>query len=234
MNSNSKPYKILLFGDSHLRENILPLNQTHRDVVFDCCSVSGATAQGAVNPTSQTNALNVYIEKIKNISLHDFDLIGTMLGEVDCGFVIWYRAQKYNISIDEQLNTTVNNLFKFINTHLLKGTNADKIVVLGSILPTITDDARGDVAHLRSTITVSQKDRTHLTLKYNNLLKSKCDELGFNYIDITSNTISSNGRIDQKFLSLDATNHHLDFNKVGNIWYNKIIAILNKHKNDKS
>ena len=228
MNLKQKKYNVLLFGDSHLRENIYPLNYTYENIFFDCCWVSGATAQGAVNPTSKTNALNIFIDKIKKISLVDYDIVGTMLGEVDCGFVIWYRAKKYNISIDEQLSTTINNLFSFVTDYILKHKKNNEVVVLGSVLPTITDDSCGNVAHLRSTINVSQQDRTKLTLKYNNILKTKCSELGINYADITDETISDTGCVDKKFLSNDPANHHLCFDMVGSLWYNKILSILNE------
>lgn len=42
-----------------------------------------------------------------------------MLGEVDCGFVIWVRSKKYNISIDNQINESITNLFNFIKNEVL-------------------------------------------------------------------------------------------------------------------
>ena len=42
-----------------------------------------------------------------------------MLGKVDCGFVIWVRSKKYNISIDNQINESVTNLFNFIKNEVL-------------------------------------------------------------------------------------------------------------------
>lgn len=64
-----------------------------------------------------------------------------MLGEVDCGFVIWVRSKRYNISIDDQINNSVNNLFTFVDNIIAteKYTNKD-IIICGSILPTIKDN----------------------------------------------------------------------------------------------
>mgnify|MGYP000611755931 CR=1 FL=1 len=39
-----------------------------------------------------------------------FKKVFLMLGEVDCGFVIWVRSKKYNISIDNQINEYRNEL----------------------------------------------------------------------------------------------------------------------------
>jgi hypothetical protein len=37
-----------------------------------------------------------------------------LLDELDCGFVIWVRSKQYNISVDEQIENSTKNLFKFI------------------------------------------------------------------------------------------------------------------------
>ena len=106
--------------------------------VFDVCAVGGATAQGVVNPNGKTNALNIFKNKI-NSSHADKILI--MLGEVDCGFIIWVRSKRYNISVDEQINNSINNLFKFIDNiiNTTTYTNQD-IIICGSVLPTIKDN----------------------------------------------------------------------------------------------
>jgi hypothetical protein len=58
--------------------------------VFDVCIVGGATAQGAVNPNSKTDALAIFQKKIKYTNA---DNILIMLGEVDCGYLIWVRSK---------------------------------------------------------------------------------------------------------------------------------------------
>ena len=61
-----------------------------------------------------------------------------MLGEVDCGFVIWVRSKRENISVDEQINNSINNLFKFLETRAKKFNN-ENIIIAGVPLPTIRD-----------------------------------------------------------------------------------------------
>ena len=54
--------KILCCGDSHTRVFDY-CNSRQNEFVFDVCVVSGATAQGAVNPNSKTDALNIFEKK---------------------------------------------------------------------------------------------------------------------------------------------------------------------------
>ena len=110
---------ILVFGDSHsLVFNYCNWKQS--DFVFNVVEVPGATAQGSVNPDGNTHALNIFTDKLKSINVKDYAYIIINLGEVDCGFVIWYRQKKYNISVEEQLELSVNNLFQFIQLHILQ------------------------------------------------------------------------------------------------------------------
>ena len=49
--------KILVLGDSH-SEIFNYCNNKQQDIIFEAHIVGGATAQGMVNPNSNTNALN--------------------------------------------------------------------------------------------------------------------------------------------------------------------------------
>ncbi len=97
--------KILVLGDSHC-DIFRYCNIKQNDIYFDVHNVGGATAQGSVNPNSNTNALNIFRNKIHKINKTDYKYVIINLGEVDCGFVIWYRKKKYNISTEEQLKIT--------------------------------------------------------------------------------------------------------------------------------
>ena len=73
---------------------------------FAFCEVGGATAVGMRNPNSLTNALTTFSEFLKGVEKTCTVVI--QLGEVDCGFVIWYRAEKYRESIDKQFKESVS------------------------------------------------------------------------------------------------------------------------------
>jgi hypothetical protein len=221
--------KILVLGDSHVRV-FKYCNEQQKNIYFEVIAVGGATAQGSVNPNSNTNALNLFKEKLKNIQNKDFKYIVINLGEVDCGHLIWYRKDKYNISIEEQLKITTDNLFKFINLEILPKFNSSKVIVNGSILPTIKDNTdKNYLKGTRSEINTSQIDRTNLTLKYNEILKNNCLKNGYNYMDITEHILNNNTKvINDIYLNKDKYDHHLDDSLTYNLWLkelNKIISI---------
>ena len=222
--------KILVIGDSHARCYFKDkkMGNVQSDFHFDVYYVSGATAQGAVNPTSKTNALSKFREILNKINSNDYDYVAIMLGEVDCGFVIWYRAEKYSISVDEQLNLSVNNLFKFIHDEVLLKFKPKQVIVMGSVLPTIKDDQDwGEVCHLRGSIKATQLERTNLTLKYNDILKKTSDKHNYTYIDITRETINENTElIDDDYLNNNKNNHHLSFEKIWKFWINNLKETL--------
>ena len=104
---------------------------------------------------------------------------------MDCGFVIWYRKSKYNIGIEDQLKITTNNLFNFINLEIQPYFESSKIIINGSVLPTIKDNTdKKYLTGARSEINASQIDRTELTIKYNNILQNYSLIKGYNYMDI--------------------------------------------------
>jgi len=213
--------KILCCGDSHA--GIFQYcNNKQNDFIFDVCVVGGATAQGAVNPNGKTDALNIFEKKINSTCA---DKILIMLGEVDCGFVIWVRSKRYNINVDDQINISVNNLFTFIDNIIVANksyTNKD-IIICGSIIPTIRDSTdRKFLNGARSEVNVSQFERTKKTIEYNNLLMKKCDTYGYKYIDITNNIIGKDGIVKNEFLNSNPNDHHLDNEKTYKLWLSEL------------
>lgn len=209
--------KYFVFGDSHVevfqyieRKKIKPFHQ------FDVTLVGGATAQGMRNPNSKTNALQIFTEKIEKLLVTDRLIF--QLGEVDTGFVMWYRAIKYNESIEKQLAETIKIYFAFIDKLLIKGFK--KITLISAPLPTIEDNQEwGEVANARKEVKASKKERTDLTLKYNNILKENCNKRGIKFIDCSDELIDkTTGYINLKFKNKDPLNHHLDLYE-----YSKII-----------
>lgn len=212
---------IVVCGDSHTRV-FCYCNKQQTQFKFDVCEVGGATAQGAVNPNSKTDALGIFSTKLKNTSKADKVLI--MLGEVDCGFVIWVRSKRYNISVDEQLQSSIHNLFQFIETKVKSyGYVSNDIIIAGVILPTIKDNTNKKYLHgARSEVHVNQYVRTQKTLEYNQLLKTRCNDYGYHYIDITDNIIGEDGLVQYNYLSENHTDHHLSSPNTYHFWINNL------------
>tara|TARA_B110000467_G_C18128209_1_gene371799 strand:- start:89 stop:745 length:657 start_codon:yes stop_codon:yes gene_type:complete len=216
----------LVLDDSHARvfEYFNHKNGYQKYIV---CEVGGATAQGAVNPNNQTNSLVEFKKQLQEIKKENCSHIAIMLGEVDCGFVIWVRAKRYNISIDEQLNNSVGNLFKFIEEEVLPFFKAEQVILLGSVLPTIKDNtAKEFLKGARSEVENSQQERTELTLRYNQLLLENAQQKGYHYVDISTETTDPNtALVAEAFLSENANDHHLSNELSHHLWNQKITGI---------
>lgn len=99
----------------------------------DFCIVPGATAVGLRNPNSITDALNIFRCVVEKSSKSSYVLIH--LGEVDCGFVIWWRAKRYGESIQKQVKESLIVYQDFIRE--LSSIGYEKICIAGASLPTI-------------------------------------------------------------------------------------------------
>lgn len=216
--------RILVFGDSH--SNVFRYcNEKTRKFKFNVTHVRGATAQGIVNPNSQTNALNIFTESINNIhNLKKINRVAVMLGEVDCGYLIWYRHKKYSIPIKDQVELCITNLFSFVENVILKHFLPNQVIILGAHLPTIKDNTdKKFLAGARSEVNASQIDRTRLTILYNALLKKRCRDHNYNYEDITKETMDlRTGIVQGKYLSERKYDHHLNKKKTYKLWLKKM------------
>lgn len=214
---------VYVFGDSHA-EVFKRLNSKEyfRITRFDVCWVGGATAQGLRNPNSKTDALKIYKDKIQSIKKKKSKLI-FLLGEVDTGFVIWYRAHKYNENVEVQLQNSLSTFFEFIEW--VQNEGFLNLYVMSVPLPTIKDGQNfGDVANARSEIKATQLQRTELTLKYNQLLKENSEKVGYKFISTDKYLMNpETNLIFDKFLNKDRTNHHLDEDQYSEIIYKAIL-----------
>lgn len=180
--------------------------------------VGGATAQGCMNPNSITNALDIYKEHITKTKKYDKVII--MLGEVDCGYLVWVRSKRYNISVEEQIDLCIKNISDFIvNILIQNGYSSEQIILCGVILPSIKDNT--DPKYLggaRKEVTVSQKERTLKTLEYNKRLEEMSKMNGYKYIDITKYILGENGVVKDYYLNEDPWDHHLSLSKTFDFW----------------
>lgn len=200
---------MLCMGDSHtLVFRYINKYKLMPGVRFEVLHVSGATSQGMVNPNSKTNALPIFEDRLTRAKpLQDLLF---HLGEVDCGFVIWYRAEKHGISVQAQLEHSINNYVDFLVNVRAKG--FQNIYVVSVPLPTIADgQIWGEVTNLRKEVQASQQERTQLTLKYNDLLRERCREQGFCFLDVTSDQLDPmTGVVYANLLSRNPLDNHLE------------------------
>jgi hypothetical protein len=199
------------------REHVLCIGDSHTEVMghvhvpgvwIRAKPLPGATASGILNPNSATQSLKMFTARLERAK--HWQQVLVLLGEVDCGFVIWHRAERHNLDVDQQLVYTLDTYTKFISK--LVGMGFRRIIVLSAPLPTIGDcqSEWGDVANLRSEITASQRERTNLTLRFNAQLRDACESIGALFVDVTTGHMDAcTGLVDRAFLRETFANHHL-------------------------
>ncbi len=199
-----------MLGDSHSKVfNYINYRYPFFKYRFDITLVKGATAQGMMNPNSKTNSLQVFTDKIESIKDKSSKLL-FLLGEVDTGFVIWFRAAKYNETIEFQLERSLNNYFEFIDKVLKAGFK--DITILSAPLPTIKDGQDwGEIALARKEITSTQLERTNLTITYNNRLQEFAANRRLKFINMDPYLLNQKtGLVDESFINKDRYDHHLE------------------------
>jgi len=194
------------FGDSHVAVfrglNSMPWIGRKR---FRVVSVKGATAYGVGNPNSKTNALEVFMERLEGVPAER--TIVFMMGEVDVGFLVWLRAKNKGVTAISCMEEAFDRYTSFLNN--IK--NEHPNIKLCSVpLPTISDgEAHGDVANARSSVVSTQKDRTLMTLKFNEKLKIWASENNVEYMDFDLYALDSNTNlVHHSLLNTDVSDHH--------------------------
>ena len=197
--------EILVLGDSHSPVfNHELFKEKFPDVFFNVLTVVGATASGLENPNSKTKAYPIFKEAVKESTAKQ---VIVMLGEVDTGFVIWYRAQKYQESVASMMDKAVESYSRF----LLELTTRFDVVCISTPLPTIQDDNDwGDVANARREVTASLVERTALTLEFNLLIQMFCRQNNIRYIMLDGVSLGEGGIVRADLLNRDCNDHHYD------------------------
>lgn len=207
--------KYLVLGDSHTTVFNNPLFKIHFPLSsFNVCNVTGATVSGLDNPRSKTDALRIFREKIESKQKKAKKII-FLLGEVDAGFIIWYRAVKYGTSVEQMYLKAVSSYIKFLG----EVPKDNEVLVISAPLPTIGDnDIYGDVANLRKEVKATKLERTRLTIDFNNEIEKYCVSAGIDYMNLDSISLGENGVVKNKFHNKNKKNHHYD-----SVAYSKLI-----------
>lgn len=197
--------RVLCLGDSHVK---VMRHVRVPGVWFLPLFVDGATASGIANPNSATRSVEIFNRRLQQAK--PWQKVLLQLGEVDCGFVIWHRAQRHDITVSEQLEETLDSYTSFLDT--LTGRRFVQVIVLSAPAPTIVDDRDGwgAVANLRSAITATQRERTDLTVAFNDELRARCASRGVTFVDVTTQHIDpGTGLIAPQYVRESTDDHHL-------------------------
>lgn len=201
--------RIHCLGDSHTKAfHYIANNNLWLNTSFSFCIVSGGTALGLANPQSKTQALSRFRAYLDNIRVRDSLLF--CLGEVDCGYLIWYRAEKYKLSIQTQLHQSLNNYVAFLDEASKKAFG--NMIVCSAPLPTILDNQDwGEVAQLRQNIKASLQQRLSLTFEYNEALRDISQQKGWHFLDIASETFDADLQMVKPiYKNPNPLDHHLN------------------------
>lgn len=194
------------YGDSHLVP-ISRLNARFLNARFVVNSVRGATAMGITNPNLKTNAMQIFDRLLSKAQKRRSLLF--CLGEVDCGFLIWLQANKYQTSELELLDKAINSYTSFILKYKREG---QRVFVLSAPLPTINDNTpQGEIASMRKEIEVSQYERTKLTQRFNSRMRQWCDSNQILFVGMDELAIDqATNLVLSELLNSNPLDHHYD------------------------
>ncbi|MFT6919476.1 MAG: hypothetical protein ACJA2G_002112 [Cognaticolwellia sp.] len=198
--------RLLVIGDSHTavfncQEFKHAVSDKYNSFVV---TVGGATVSGLSNPNSQTNSKQIFDEYLQFLQP---DVVVILLGEVDVGFLLWHQSQKYQKNIDELLGFCLTKYDDFLASH----TGKTSTIVVSVPLPTIKDDQDwGEIANARKSIKATQRQRTDLTLSFNQQLKQLCNSRSLFYMDLDAESLGPDNLVTSNLLSKDNNNHHYD------------------------
>lgn len=216
---------LVLLGDSHVAYFAHAARQGYFGKRrYTACAVNGATAVGLRNPNAATHAIDIFADHLARTEPRA--VIVLQLGEVDCGFVIWYRVRKYGDGIDEQLDRSIAAYFSFVDASRAGG--HANFVITGATAPTIQDGRDwGAVANARREVTASLEQRTALTRRYNRLLAEHAAARGLPFVDVWDRMIDpASGVVRAEFLNRRITDHHMNPARAAVCWGPRLAAVL--------
>lgn len=211
-------------GDSHMRVmEYVEANGLLPGTRLEFCIVDGATITGLPNPNSKTQAGPIIVRYLRAVKPPDHILI--CLGEVDCGYLIWYRSQKYNESIDKHLDLAATNYLDLVRR--MSDRTQGRVIVCSVPPPTISDkNSWGEVANARKEVEATQLERTQLTLRFNKMLSEFCEARGMVFLDLDPHLLDGRtGVVSERFMNNDPLDHHLDNRMYGRVIASQLMAL---------
>lgn len=219
--------RVLVLGDSH--SGVFEYCFDHGLLAphwVNCEIVAGATAVGLNNDTSASGAWRKFDQALDRHA--DFDVVAIVLGECDCSFALWKKAERLTVAPETLIAGSLSGICRLID-RIRNGSAvpARKIIVVGAILPTVdTASAAGQENLLRREIKASQAERTRLVLDFNEQLRQLAAMTGIAYFDLTAQTRDpATGLIDRRFVA-DAGDHHISHPASARLWASQLVSLL--------
>jgi hypothetical protein len=202
-------------GDSHLNSfEYLAGTMMLKNTRFRFCKVPGATLMGIPNKYSNTRARHIFNDYLQRVASSAFIL--TCLGEVDCGFVIWFRSKKYQVGVETQYKRALGNYLDYLME--LKNEGRHKLIVSSIPLPTLPAGVMVRKSEERREINVTQRERTDITMRYNRDLRIFCSQQRLFFLDLEQHTLDQASRlVDPRFLNPEKADYHMHKPAVANV-----------------
>ncbi|MBS7543367.1 hypothetical protein [Ancylobacter oerskovii] len=210
--------QIIGLGDSHLQYfSFAATNGLLSPYQFHACRVPGATAAGLMNEKSATDARGSFLNFLKEYDKTSLVLLH--LGEVDCGILVWLRAQKNGTSLEHEVSRSIESYMRFVDELVAGGRK--NVAITSATLPTINDhDHSGDIISIRrQAVSATQKQRTEVTHLFNAQLAREAAARGLTFIDAQAEVVDrATGMVSTRFRNRNAADHHMDNVQAGVMW----------------
>lgn len=179
--------------------------------------VSAATCYGLIKESSTTGARR-QIDNFLASADRDSRLY-FQFGEVDCGILIWLLSEANRSSPFDQAKIHVQRYISYLDQ--IRNRGFEDIHITSATLPTINDaDHIGEVVTIRrSKVKANYRERTDLTLAFNQLLSEKARTEGFGFIDGDPSFLDQNAQLSSTiFRNRKRGDHHMDNARAGVVW----------------
>ena len=221
---------LLVLGDSHVQYfNFAATQGLFEPFNYQSCRVTGTTAAGLTNPNSFTAARPLFLSfleqwpKDSHVVLH--------LGEVDCGILVWVRSQKNGTPVEIEIERSVESYMHFVDELLASGRT--RIILTSATVPTINDnDHAGEIISMRrKAVSASQRERTDVTIRFNERLASEAERRRLVFADARNEVIDPiSGLGYAKYRNKNPRDHHMDNLRAGVMWAAQLNKVLDQKR----
>ena len=238
-------YNICVIGDSHTQIwNELQKLYINSSIIK--CRIPGMSSQGLTNNNSYLQSSKKINSMLNKCHQGIIQYLFVQVGQVDTDFVYYFKLiknkQKHDIKIFiNQAYKSINNLFLFLeillknNKEISKLNKKKNIIIHGIHLPTLNNQKMKIVLYnnFMDKCKMDKKDidqyfslpnhveRTKMALVYNKILQQTCNQLGYGFMDITSNILDLNTKIvSSKYVNnINVKDVHLDSKSIVPVYH---------------